>query len=58
MRQPQDCCTISYYGGIMKAIVTEEIEITEEEMLFIEHYRTADEDIKAAVKAILQVREE
>ena len=42
----------------MKAIVTEEIEITEEEMLFIEHYRTADEDIKAAVKAILQVREE
>lgn len=42
----------------MKAIVLEEIEITEEEMLFIEQYRAANEDIKEAIKAILQVREE
>ena len=58
MRQPQDCCTISYYGGIMRAIVTEEIDITEEEKAFIEQYRAANEEIKTAIKAILQVGEE
>lgn len=42
----------------MRAIVTEEIDITEEEKAFIEQYRAANEEIKTAIKAILQVEEE
>ncbi len=42
----------------MRAIVLEEIEITEEEKAFIEQYRAAEEDIQRAIKAILQVKEE
>ena len=38
----------------MKVIVEEQIEITEEEYRFIEAFRVADEDIKAAVKVLLR----
>ena len=37
----------------MKVIVEEQIEITEEEYRFIEAFRLAEEDIKAAVKVLL-----